>query len=130
MILDEVSQMCFHPRFDPQTGLLTGTKDGNLVNIFLRLFGRCSEQALCIRLLIFQVDSKRILAANYYFTLLQICFLNLDFRRSCELVDSVLIIQLCCKDAIFIDISKILIWKPDQGLNYFLAATKFKKELS
>ncbi|XP_062187079.1 uncharacterized protein LOC133890629 [Phragmites australis] len=45
------------PRFDPQTGLLTGTKDGNLVNIFLRLFGRCSEQALCIRLLIFQALS-------------------------------------------------------------------------
>ncbi|KAJ1292266.1 hypothetical protein BS78_02G378900 [Paspalum vaginatum] len=42
------------PRFDPQTGLLTGTKDGNLVNIFLRLFGNCSEKALCIRLLIFQ----------------------------------------------------------------------------
>ncbi|RLN36197.1 UDP-N-acetylglucosamine--dolichyl-phosphate N-acetylglucosaminephosphotransferase [Panicum miliaceum] len=43
-----------HFRFDPQTGLLTGTKDGNLVNIFLRLFGKCSEKALCIRLLIFQ----------------------------------------------------------------------------
>ncbi|CAL5084518.1 unnamed protein product [Urochloa decumbens] len=42
------------PRFDPQTGLLTGTKDGNLVNIFLRIFGKCSEKALCIRLLIFQ----------------------------------------------------------------------------
>jgi len=42
------------PRFDPQTGLLTGTKDGNLVNIFLRLFGKCSEKALCIKLLIFQ----------------------------------------------------------------------------
>jgi len=45
-------------RFDPETGLLTGTKDGNLVNIFLRLFGKCSEKALCIRLLIFQVDLK------------------------------------------------------------------------
>ncbi|EER99854.1 hypothetical protein BDA96_02G426000 [Sorghum bicolor] len=42
------------PRFDPETGLLTGTKDGNLVNIFLRLFGKCSEKVLCIRLLIFQ----------------------------------------------------------------------------
>ncbi|KAJ6813242.1 UDP-N-acetylglucosamine--dolichyl-phosphate N-acetylglucosaminephosphotransferase-like [Iris pallida] len=42
------------PRFDPQTGLLTGTKDGTLVNLFLRLFGRCSEKVLCIRLLIFQ----------------------------------------------------------------------------
>ncbi|KAL6657426.1 hypothetical protein ACP70R_005206 [Stipagrostis hirtigluma subsp. patula] len=49
------------PRFDPQTGLLTGTKDGNLVNIFLRLFGRCSEKALCIRLLIFQGSVVRIL---------------------------------------------------------------------
>ncbi|KAL6896951.1 hypothetical protein ACP4OV_007523 [Aristida adscensionis] len=45
------------PRFDPKTGLLTGTKDGNLVNIFLRLFGRCSEKTLCIRLLIFQALS-------------------------------------------------------------------------
>ncbi|XP_020275109.1 UDP-N-acetylglucosamine--dolichyl-phosphate N-acetylglucosaminephosphotransferase-like [Asparagus officinalis] len=42
------------PRFDPHTGLLTGTKDGTLVNLFLRLFGQCSEKALCIRLLIFQ----------------------------------------------------------------------------
>ncbi|OAY77915.1 UDP-N-acetylglucosamine--dolichyl-phosphate N-acetylglucosaminephosphotransferase [Ananas comosus] len=42
------------PKFDPQTGLLTGTKDGTLVNLFLRLFGRCTERALCIKLLIFQ----------------------------------------------------------------------------
>lgn len=42
-------------RFDPQTGLLTGTKDGTLVNLFLRLFGRCTEKSLCIRLLVFQV---------------------------------------------------------------------------
>lgn len=42
-------------RFDPRTGLLTGTKDGTLVNLFLRLFGQCSEKSLCIRLLIFQV---------------------------------------------------------------------------
>ncbi|GFY96177.1 glycosyl transferase family 4 protein [Actinidia rufa] len=28
------------PRFDPQTGLLTGTNDGTLVNLFLRQFGR------------------------------------------------------------------------------------------
>ncbi|KAF9626036.1 hypothetical protein IFM89_030704 [Coptis chinensis] len=42
------------PRYDPQTGLLTGTDDGTLVNIFLRLFGRCSEKSLCIRLLAFQ----------------------------------------------------------------------------
>eukprot|EP00268_Persea_americana_P031973 TRINITY_DN3128_c0_g2_i4.p1 TRINITY_DN3128_c0_g2~~TRINITY_DN3128_c0_g2_i4.p1 ORF type:complete len:466 (-),score=45.23 TRINITY_DN3128_c0_g2_i4:395-1678(-) len=45
------------PKFDPQTGLLTGTKDGTLVNLFLRMFGRCSENALCIRLLIFQALS-------------------------------------------------------------------------
>ncbi|XP_077240165.1 uncharacterized protein LOC143881064 [Tasmannia lanceolata] len=45
------------PRFDPQTGLLTGTNDGTLVNLFLRLFGRCSEKALCIRLLVFQALS-------------------------------------------------------------------------
>ncbi|KAL3533690.1 hypothetical protein ACH5RR_007211 [Cinchona calisaya] len=42
------------PRFDPQSGLLTGTKDGTLVNIFLRLFGRRSESSLCIGLLSFQ----------------------------------------------------------------------------
>ncbi|KAL8142972.1 hypothetical protein V2J09_016004 [Rumex salicifolius] len=42
------------PRFDPQTGLLTGTKDGTLVNVFLRLFGRRSEQSLCVLLLVFQ----------------------------------------------------------------------------
>ncbi|XP_078434748.1 uncharacterized protein LOC144705795 [Wolffia australiana] len=45
------------PKFDPKTGLLTGTKDGTLVNLFLRLFGRCSERALCIRLLVFQAQS-------------------------------------------------------------------------
>lgn len=45
------------PRFDPKTGLLTGTKDGTLVNLFLRLFGKCSEKSLCIRLLIFQALS-------------------------------------------------------------------------
>ncbi|XP_057467331.1 uncharacterized protein LOC130756765 [Actinidia eriantha] len=42
------------PRFDPQTGLLTGTNDGTLVNLFLRQFGRRSEKSLCILLLIFQ----------------------------------------------------------------------------
>lgn len=42
------------PRYDPTTGLLTGTNDGTLVNLFLRLFGQCSERSLCIRLLIFQ----------------------------------------------------------------------------
>ncbi|KAJ1702414.1 hypothetical protein LUZ63_002193 [Rhynchospora breviuscula] len=45
------------PRFDPQTGLLIGTSDMNLVNLFLRLFGQCTEKSLCIRLLIFQVFS-------------------------------------------------------------------------
>ncbi|CAM8877904.1 unnamed protein product [Rhodiola kirilowii] len=43
------------PKFDPQTGLLTGTDDGTLVNLFLRQFGRMTEKALCIKLLIFQV---------------------------------------------------------------------------
>ncbi|KAI4381528.1 hypothetical protein MLD38_007593 [Melastoma candidum] len=42
------------PRFDPQTGLLTGTNDGTLVNFFLRLFGQKTEKSLCILLLVFQ----------------------------------------------------------------------------
>ncbi|TXG54106.1 hypothetical protein EZV62_019362 [Acer yangbiense] len=42
------------PRFDPETGLLTGTNDGTLVNFFLRLFGKMSEKSLCAKLLIFQ----------------------------------------------------------------------------
>eukprot|EP00257_Ricinus_communis_P021864 XP_015581436.1 UDP-N-acetylglucosamine--dolichyl-phosphate N-acetylglucosaminephosphotransferase [Ricinus communis] len=42
------------PRFDPQTGLLTGTNDGTLVNVYLRLFGRKSEKSLCIHLLLVQ----------------------------------------------------------------------------
>ncbi|KAI3446516.1 hypothetical protein Pfo_003181 [Paulownia fortunei] len=42
------------PRFDPQSGLLTGTNDGTLVNLFLRQFGRRSEKSLCILLLVFQ----------------------------------------------------------------------------
>ncbi|CAH1451728.1 unnamed protein product [Lactuca virosa] len=42
------------PRFDPGTGLLTGTKDGTLVNVSLRIFGRRSEKSLCILLLILQ----------------------------------------------------------------------------
>nr|XP_043635761.1 UDP-N-acetylglucosamine--dolichyl-phosphate N-acetylglucosaminephosphotransferase-like [Erigeron canadensis] len=42
------------PRFDPQTGLLTGTKDGTLVNVSLRIFGRMSEKSLCIVLLVLQ----------------------------------------------------------------------------
>lgn len=43
------------PRFDPQTGLLTGTGDGTLVNLSLRQFGRMSEKSLCIVLLGLQV---------------------------------------------------------------------------
>ncbi|KAK6127263.1 hypothetical protein DH2020_038989 [Rehmannia glutinosa] len=42
------------PRFDSQSGLLTGTNDGTLVNLFLRQFGRRSEKSLCILLLVFQ----------------------------------------------------------------------------
>nr|GMD06309.1 UDP-N-acetylglucosamine--dolichyl-phosphate N-acetylglucosaminephosphotransferase-like [Ipomoea batatas] len=42
------------PKFDPQTGLLTGTNDGTLVNFFLRQLGRMSEQSLCVVLLLFQ----------------------------------------------------------------------------
>ncbi|VFQ78527.1 unnamed protein product [Cuscuta campestris] len=42
------------PKFDPQTGLLTGTNDGTLVNFCLRQLGRMSEQSLCIVLLLFQ----------------------------------------------------------------------------
>ncbi|OIS98970.1 PREDICTED: UDP-N-acetylglucosamine--dolichyl-phosphate N-acetylglucosaminephosphotransferase [Nicotiana attenuata] len=42
------------PKFDPQTGLLTGTSDGTLVNFFLRQLGRMSEQSLCVVLLVFQ----------------------------------------------------------------------------
>ncbi|XP_021848136.2 uncharacterized protein [Spinacia oleracea] len=43
------------PKFDPQTGLLTGTEDGTLVNFCLRRFGRMSEQSLCIVLISLQV---------------------------------------------------------------------------
>uniref|UniRef100_A0A1J3HLE8 UDP-N-acetylglucosamine--dolichyl-phosphate N-acetylglucosaminephosphotransferase n=1 Tax=Noccaea caerulescens TaxID=107243 RepID=A0A1J3HLE8_NOCCA len=42
------------PRFDTATGLLTGTKDGTLVNVYLRLFGPRTEKSLCIHLLVFQ----------------------------------------------------------------------------
>ncbi|KAK6945224.1 Glycosyl transferase, family 4 [Dillenia turbinata] len=44
------------PRFDPQTRLLTGTNDGTLVNLSLRLLGRMSEKSLCIFLLAFQYN--------------------------------------------------------------------------
>lgn len=43
-------------RFDPDTGLLTGTNDGTLVNLFLRQFGRMTEKRLCVYLLVFQVN--------------------------------------------------------------------------
>ncbi|EPS69334.1 hypothetical protein M569_05432, partial [Genlisea aurea] len=42
------------PRFNPESGLLTGTNDGTLVNLFLRKFGRRTEKSLCILLLLFQ----------------------------------------------------------------------------
>ncbi|GLT95888.1 hypothetical protein SLE2022_135450 [Rubroshorea leprosula] len=42
------------PRFNPETGLLTGTQDGTLVNFYLRVFGPKSEKSLCIHLLIVQ----------------------------------------------------------------------------
>ncbi|KAJ8763708.1 hypothetical protein K2173_003490 [Erythroxylum novogranatense] len=42
------------PRFDPRTGLLTGTNDGTLVNVYLRMFGRKSEKYLCVHLLFVQ----------------------------------------------------------------------------
>jgi UDP-N-acetylglucosamine--dolichyl-phosphate N-acetylglucosaminephosphotransferase len=45
------------PVFDPKTGLLRPKEvpDMNLVNLMLRMFGPCSEAALCARLLAFQV---------------------------------------------------------------------------
>ncbi|KAF4355574.1 hypothetical protein G4B88_026860 [Cannabis sativa] len=42
------------PRYDPVTDKLTGTKDGTLVNFFLRVFGSMSEKSLCIYLLVLQ----------------------------------------------------------------------------
>lgn len=51
------------PIFDPKTGLLHPSKatetryNMNLVNLFLRLFGPCTERALCVRLLVFQASS-------------------------------------------------------------------------
>ena len=43
------------PSFDPATGLLRATPNYNLVNLTLVLFGPCTEEALCIRLMAFQV---------------------------------------------------------------------------
>ncbi|XVF07163.1 hypothetical protein REPUB_Repub06bG0114900 [Reevesia pubescens] len=42
------------PRFNPETGLLTGTRDGTLVNFYLRIVGPKSEKSLCIHLLLVQ----------------------------------------------------------------------------
>ncbi|MBA0730186.1 hypothetical protein Golax_025621, partial [Gossypium laxum] len=41
-----------HYRFNPETGLLTGTRDGTLVNFYLRMVGPKSEKTLCIHLLL------------------------------------------------------------------------------
>ncbi|KAG2485717.1 hypothetical protein HYH03_015601 [Edaphochlamys debaryana] len=62
------------PVFDPTTGLLRpkDAPDWNLVNLTLQLFGRCSENALCVRVLGFQVAScavafgLRYLLQGYY----------------------------------------------------------------
>ncbi|CAI5511503.1 unnamed protein product [Closterium sp. Naga37s-1] len=50
-------RFCLPAKFDPATHRLTGSNDLNLVNLFLRLFGPCTEEQLCIRLLLFQVLS-------------------------------------------------------------------------
>jgi len=44
------------PVFDPRTGLLRPKPqpDWNLVNLMLQLFGPCTEDALCVRILLFQ----------------------------------------------------------------------------
>ncbi|XP_050245610.1 uncharacterized protein LOC126693613 [Quercus robur] len=55
------------PRFDPKTGLLTGTNDGTLVNFTLRLLGRKSEKSLCIVLLVFQAIACCLCFALRYF---------------------------------------------------------------
>ncbi|MBA0650784.1 hypothetical protein Goklo_018166, partial [Gossypium klotzschianum] len=43
-----------HYRFNPETGLLTGTRDGTLINFYLRMVGPKSEKTLCIHLLLVQ----------------------------------------------------------------------------
>lgn len=43
------------PRYDVATGLLHATPNWNLVNLTLQLLGPCTEQALCVRLLVFQM---------------------------------------------------------------------------
>ena len=42
-------------RFDPATGLLHATPNMNVVNLALRLLGPCTEHALCLRILLWQV---------------------------------------------------------------------------
>jgi len=42
------------PRYDPATKLLHATPNMNLVNLTLRVLGPCTEQGLCVRLLVFQ----------------------------------------------------------------------------
>jgi UDP-N-acetylglucosamine--dolichyl-phosphate N-acetylglucosaminephosphotransferase len=42
------------PTFDPQSGLLYATPNWNLVNLMLHLLGPCTEQALCVRLMLLQ----------------------------------------------------------------------------
>lgn len=42
------------PTFEPQSGLLYATPNWNLVNLVLHLLGPCSEQSLCIRLMVLQ----------------------------------------------------------------------------
>jgi len=63
------------PVFDPKTGLLHPSKatetryNMNLVTLFLRLFGPCTERALCARLLAFQFASCAFaFAARHVFT--------------------------------------------------------------
>ncbi|KAJ8449812.1 hypothetical protein Cgig2_001468 [Carnegiea gigantea] len=46
------------PKFNPNTGLLTGTNDGTLVNFTLRLLGRMREESLCIVLLLLQMNTN------------------------------------------------------------------------
>ncbi|KAJ4845283.1 hypothetical protein Tsubulata_015092 [Turnera subulata] len=65
------------PRFDPQTGLLTGTTDWTLVNIYLRIFGRKTEKALCVHLLVVQV-----LFALFLFMKFHPCTIFVLFRFS------------------------------------------------
>lgn len=43
------------PKYDPTTGLLHATPNMNLVNLTLRILGPCTELALCLRILGFQV---------------------------------------------------------------------------